>query len=139
MSSSARAQASFEVASAASRRAVKLLDETREMVRLKVVPEYQVYPAQYEVAVRRENEMAAVQAIGTASLRLAETLAAPVAVGTAIEAVSGTPTVVVWAEGDVPAVGAAADQGAVGARAPGATCRGARTPPGWRFAGIRKV
>jgi outer membrane protein TolC len=92
------AQASFEVAAAASRRAVKLLDETREMVRLKVVPEYQVYPAQYEVAVRRENEMAAVQAIGTASLRLAETLAAPVAVGTATEAVSGTPTVVVWAE-----------------------------------------
>ncbi len=93
------AQASFEVAAAASRRAVKLLDETREMVRLKVVPEYQVYPAQYEVAVRRENEMTAVQAIGTASLRLAETLAAPVAVGTAIEAVSGTPMVIVWAEG----------------------------------------
>ena len=94
-----QAQAQFEVSAAATRRAMTLLDDTREMVRLKTVPEYQIYPAQYEVAVRREDEMAAVQAVGTARLRLAETLAAPVAVGTAVEAVSGTPMVVVWAEG----------------------------------------
>ena len=93
------AQAQFAVATAASRRANKLLEDTREMVRLKTVPEYQVYPAQYEVAVRREDEMAALQAVGTAQLRLAETLAAPVAAGAAAqEAVAGTPLVVVWAE-----------------------------------------
>jgi outer membrane protein TolC len=58
----------------ATDRAQKLLNEAEELVRLKVVPEYQLAPARLELALRREEFCASLQAIDTARLRLIQVL-----------------------------------------------------------------
>lgn len=58
----------------ATERAQQLLQEAEELVRLKVVPEYQLAPARLELALRREEICAASQAIDTARLRLEQVL-----------------------------------------------------------------
>ncbi len=58
----------------ATERAQQLLKEAEELVRLKVVPEYQLAPARLELALRREEFCAANQAIDTARLRLIQVL-----------------------------------------------------------------
>jgi outer membrane protein TolC len=60
----------YEVAREAKGRFQSLYDEARELARLKVVPEYQVFPAEMELALRRENELRARQAHETSLLRL---------------------------------------------------------------------
>lgn len=68
------AVANAATAASATDRARHLLDEAEELVRLKVVPEYQLAPAKLEVALRREEARAAAQAIDTARLRLVQVL-----------------------------------------------------------------
>lgn len=58
----------------AADRAEQLLKEAEELVRLKVVPEYQLAPARLEVALRREEALADAQVIDTARLRLVQVL-----------------------------------------------------------------
>lgn len=58
----------------ATDRAQQLLKEAEELVRLKVVPEYQLAPARLEVALRREEARTAAQATDTARLRLVQVL-----------------------------------------------------------------
>ncbi|MEI6167895.1 MAG: TolC family protein [bacterium] len=58
----------------ATDRAQQLLKEAEELVRLKVVPEYQLAPARLELALRREEICAASQAIDTARIRLEQVL-----------------------------------------------------------------
>lgn len=55
-------------------RAEKLLEQTSARVELKVVAEYQVYPARFEAALRREELEAARQQIRTGLQTLAERL-----------------------------------------------------------------
>ena len=62
----------------AMERARQLLTDAEELVRLKVVPEYQLAPARLEVALRREEICAASQAIDTARLRLEQVIGIPV-------------------------------------------------------------
>lgn len=69
----------LEIANAATSesatgRAQQLLKEAEELVRLQVVPEYQLAPARLELALRREEIHAASQAIDTARLRLQQVL-----------------------------------------------------------------
>ena len=52
----------YQVAREAKTRFQALLDEARELARLKVVPEYQVFPAEMELELRREIELRALQA-----------------------------------------------------------------------------
>lgn len=59
---------------AATERALQLLVDAEELVRLKVVPEYQLAPARLELALRREEFCASLQAIDTARLRLIQVL-----------------------------------------------------------------
>ncbi len=71
-----------EIANAATswsaiERSQKLLDEAEELVRLQVVPEYQLAPARLELALRREEICAVNQAIDTARLRLSQVLGMP--------------------------------------------------------------
>ncbi|MEI8138782.1 MAG: TolC family protein [bacterium] len=61
----------------ATDRSQQLLKEAEELVRLKVVPEYQLAPARLELALRREEIYAANQAIDTARLRLEQILGVP--------------------------------------------------------------
>lgn len=65
-----------EVARAVDR-AEKLLDETASRAALQVVAEYQVYPARFEAALRREELEAARQQIRTRLQTLAERLGKP--------------------------------------------------------------
>ncbi len=58
----------------ATDRAAQLLKEAEELVRLKVVPEYQLAPARLELALRREEFCTANQAVDNARLRLIQTL-----------------------------------------------------------------
>lgn len=58
----------------ATERAQQLLKEAEELVRLKVVPEYQLAPARLELALRREEVFATSQAIDTARLRLIQVI-----------------------------------------------------------------
>ena len=58
----------------ATDRAQQLLKEAEELVRLKMVPEYQLAPARLELAFRREEFCAAVQAIDTVRLRIVQVL-----------------------------------------------------------------
>jgi outer membrane protein TolC len=58
----------------ATDRAHQLLKEAEELVRLKVVPEYQLAPARLELALRREEFCAANQAVDNARLRLIQIL-----------------------------------------------------------------
>lgn len=58
----------------ATDRAAQLLKEAEELVRLQVVPEYQLAPARLELALRREESHATRQAIDTARLRLEQVL-----------------------------------------------------------------
>lgn len=66
--------ANAATAGAATDRAAQLLKEAEELVRLQVVPEYQLAPARLELALRREEIEAARQAIDTARLRLEQVL-----------------------------------------------------------------
>lgn len=61
----------------ATDRAQQLLKEAEELVRLQVIPEYQLAPARLELALRREEIHAARQAIDTARLRLEQVLGSP--------------------------------------------------------------
>lgn len=65
------------VAQSALNRVEKLLKEAQELVRLKIVPGYQLYTARSEVALWRESETAARQTCQTTQVRLLETLGAP--------------------------------------------------------------
>jgi len=58
----------------ATERAQQLLKEAEELVRLKVVPEYQLAPARLELALRREEVFATSQAIDTDRLRLIQVI-----------------------------------------------------------------
>ena len=58
----------------ATDRSEQLLKEAEELVRLKVVPEYQLAPARLELALRREEICTANQAIDTARLRLIQVI-----------------------------------------------------------------
>lgn len=62
------------VAQAALTRVEKLLKEAQELVQLKIVPEYQLFTARSEVALRREAETADQQACQTTQTRLLELL-----------------------------------------------------------------
>jgi cobalt-zinc-cadmium efflux system outer membrane protein len=68
------ALANAATSASATDRALHLLQEAEELVRLKVVPEYQLAPARLEVALRREEARTADQAIDTARLRLVQVL-----------------------------------------------------------------
>lgn len=59
---------------AAAERAEQLVRDAEELVRLKVVPEYQLAPARLEAALRREEILAADQAIDAARVRLVQVL-----------------------------------------------------------------
>lgn len=61
-------------AAAAVDRSRQLLGEAEELVRLKVVPEYQLAPARLELALRHEEAHAARQSLDTARLRLIQVL-----------------------------------------------------------------
>ena len=88
------------VAQAALTRVEKLLKEAQELVQLKIVPEYQLFTARSEVALRRESETAEQQACKTTQTRLLELL------GTSKPArpVQATfDTLILWAESvDLP-------------------------------------
>jgi len=62
------------VAQAALTRVEKLLKEAQELVRLKIVPGYQLFAARSEVALRLESETADQQACQTTQTRLLELL-----------------------------------------------------------------
>ena len=62
------------VAQAALTRVEKLLNEAQELVRLKIVPGYQLFTARSEVALRQESETADQQACKTTQIRLRELL-----------------------------------------------------------------
>lgn len=62
------------VAQAALTRVEKLLKEAQELVRLKIVPGYQLFTARSEVALRQESETADQQACKTTQIRLLELL-----------------------------------------------------------------
>ncbi|MBU4366613.1 MAG: TolC family protein [Verrucomicrobia bacterium] len=62
------------VGQAALTRVEKLLKEAQELVQLKIVPEYQLFTARSEVALRRESEAADQQACRTTQTRLLELL-----------------------------------------------------------------
>ena len=62
--------ANAATAQLAGARAGELLKEAEELVRLKVVPEYQLAPARLESALRREECRASAQAIEVARVRL---------------------------------------------------------------------
>lgn len=53
--------ASYEVSQKATERFSVLLEQARELARLKVVPAYQVFPAEMELTLRREEEAQARQ------------------------------------------------------------------------------
>jgi len=53
--------ASYQVSQKATERFRVLLEQARELARLKVVPAYQVFPAEMELAFRREEEAQALQ------------------------------------------------------------------------------
>ena len=83
------------VAQAALTRVEKLLKEAQELVRLKIVPGYQLFTARSEVALRRESETADQQACATTQTRLRELL------GTSQPAQpvqSSFDTLILWAE-----------------------------------------
>ena len=61
-------------AQAATQRVEKLLGEGRELVRLQVVPEYQLFPARMEVATAKADELRALQAYEASVVRLAQQL-----------------------------------------------------------------
>ncbi len=56
------ARSAYDVAQGATARVEKLLGEAKELVRLKVVPEYQLFPARMEVALARAAEQQAAEA-----------------------------------------------------------------------------
>jgi outer membrane protein TolC len=60
----------YQVAREAKKRFQALLDEARELARLKVIPEYQVFPAEMELDLRQEMELRARQAYETSLVRL---------------------------------------------------------------------
>jgi len=64
--------ANYNVAREATQRFQSLLDEARELVHLKVVPEYQVFTALMEVELQREAELSARQALDVSLMRLGE-------------------------------------------------------------------
>lgn len=66
--------ANAATAQLAGDRARELLKEAEELVRLKVVPEYQLAPARLELALRREECRAASQAIEVARVRLLQVI-----------------------------------------------------------------
>ncbi|MDD5677612.1 MAG: TolC family protein [Kiritimatiellae bacterium] len=101
------AEAQRYVAQSALIRVEKLLKEAQELVRLKIVPGYQLFTARSEVALRQESETADQQACQTTKIRLLELL------GTSkparpVQASFGT--LVLWAESvDLPPLYAEAE------------------------------
>lgn len=82
-------------ASHARERVAMLLNEAQELVRLKVVPEYQLHQAKLEVALRTEEEVAAREAFDLARLQLAQLLGEPAPATLALPPVE----LVSWARG----------------------------------------
>lgn len=94
--------AARQVARLATVRAQKLLRDAQELVKLNSLPEYQVFPAQGEVALRQEKEIAAQQNYETSVARLAELLGIPTA---PYLSWSFSEALITWAETvDLPAV-----------------------------------
>ncbi len=71
------AESQRQVSELALARVEKLLGEARELVRLKIVPEYQLFTARAEVTLRREALEGSRQDCRAARIRLNELLAAP--------------------------------------------------------------
>ena len=65
---------SYRATQAATRRVEKLLAEGLELVRLQVVPEYQLFPARLEVAIAKADELRALQVCEESVVRLAQHL-----------------------------------------------------------------
>ncbi|MFA5043431.1 MAG: TolC family protein [Kiritimatiellia bacterium] len=89
------AVASAYVGQTALTRVEKLLKEAQELVQLKIVPEYQLFTARSEVALRREAETADRQVCKTTQTRLLEVLGAP---KPARPAQASFDTLILWAE-----------------------------------------
>ena len=71
------AAATYRVAHEATARFQALLSEAEELVRLKVVPEYQIHPARMEQELRREEELQAQQNQELSALQLEKTVGRP--------------------------------------------------------------
>jgi len=65
------ARSAYDVARGATARVEKLLNEAMELVRLKVVPEYQLFPARMEVALARASEQQAKEGVIRSKVLLA--------------------------------------------------------------------
>ncbi|NOY82880.1 MAG: TolC family protein [Kiritimatiellaeota bacterium] len=70
------ARSAYDVAQGATARVEKLLGEAKELVRLKVVPEYQLFPARMEVALARASELQAAEAFHRSVVFLAREIGA---------------------------------------------------------------
>ena len=64
--------ASYEVSKRATERFRVLLEQARELSRLKVMPAYQVFPAEMELSLRLEEEQQACQVYAVSLVRLQE-------------------------------------------------------------------
>ncbi|MBT3376339.1 MAG: TolC family protein [Lentisphaerae bacterium] len=68
------ALASYTVAQEATARFQSLLDEAKQLAELKVVPEYQLWPAKMELLLRQEAELDAMRLHEVSQIRLQELL-----------------------------------------------------------------
>lgn len=71
------ALADAATAGQATERSRELLKEAQELVRLKVVPEYQLAPARLEVGLRLDEATSTLAAIDAARIRLAQVVGSP--------------------------------------------------------------
>ncbi len=102
------AEAQRQVTDLALARVEKLLKEAEALVRLRIVPEYQLFAARAEVALWREARAGALQACRQARLRLLQTLGVPPGDPPRVFRVSYD-VLVLWADAvDLPPVYAAA-------------------------------
>ena len=67
-----RSRSDLDIARAATARAQSLLTEADQLVELKMLPPHQLYPARLELALRQEEETAAVSAAETSRRRVRE-------------------------------------------------------------------
>ena len=81
------------IARAATSRFEALLNEARDLAGLKVVPEYQILPAQMELELQREEELRTKQAYHVTLIRLGELIGD----GRELDLAGGTRVLVEWA------------------------------------------
>lgn len=93
--------AAYRVAREATERFRILLEEAQELARLKVIPEYQILPAQMELELRREEELNAKRAHEASLVRLGRLVGRD----SAVTLKSGHEILVSWAgEASIPDV-----------------------------------